>query len=371
MPGPVPGISQLIFYSQHKGGTSVKKTIWFILPILIIAVVLVAVFVGQRNSLSDQLVTMESEKQELTRQLTEADMAARTAQELAENDIAAARQEAAEAAEALTAVTTQRDALQAKSDAAAAQLNNSIRQAQQALDALVGEEASPEKELAKVKEEAAAALADANAKTAAVQAELDAVRAEWNAYQEAAAAAAEENKAQLESALANAEENKAQLESALAAAEEAKAELAALQESTAAQIEAAVAAALTDVQNGKTAVSITDAEGHTAAELDSLSDLAQARLPAGEYILTLILLDSEGGEIARYQLHYVVPAAVEEAAPEAPSAEETAPPEVQEALEATAEEGAKETPAAETEEGAKAPADGEAEETPVPQDEAA
>ena len=62
-----------------------KKSIWIILPIVIIAVVLIAVFIGQRNSLSDQVTQLESDKSALSRQLDEADIAVKTAQELAEN----------------------------------------------------------------------------------------------------------------------------------------------------------------------------------------------------------------------------------------------------------------------------------------------
>ena len=46
-----------------------KKSIWIILPIVIIAVVLVAVFVGQRNTLSDQLAQLQAERSDLSRQL--------------------------------------------------------------------------------------------------------------------------------------------------------------------------------------------------------------------------------------------------------------------------------------------------------------
>ena len=63
-----------------------KKAIWIILPIVIVAIVLVAVFVSQRNALSDQLTQLQAERSELTRQLNEADMAAKTAQELAETN---------------------------------------------------------------------------------------------------------------------------------------------------------------------------------------------------------------------------------------------------------------------------------------------
>ena len=299
-----------------------KKSIWIILPIVIIAVVLVAVFAGQRNSLNDQLLTAETANQELTRQLTEADMAAKTAQELAENDIAAARQQVEEATAALTEMTTQRDALQAKSDAAAAQLNDSIRQAQIALDALIGEEASPEKELAAAKAE----LAD-------TQAELEAVKAEAAAYQEAAA------------------ENKTLLETAQAEAAEAKAALEAAEADTAARIEAAVAAALAEVKAEKTAVTLTDGEGRTVAQLESLAELEGIQLEPGEYTLTLTVISPEGDETAVYAFPYAVtgPEAEEEAQEEAPAEEAAEEPAAQEAPaqeEETPQEEAQESNAA-------------------------
>ena len=38
-----------------------KKSIWIVLPIIIIAIVLVAVFAGQRNTLSAQIAQLESD----------------------------------------------------------------------------------------------------------------------------------------------------------------------------------------------------------------------------------------------------------------------------------------------------------------------
>ena len=54
-----------------------KKSIWIVLPIIIIAIVLVAVFAGPRNTLSAQIEQLESDKASLNKQL--ADAAADTA----------------------------------------------------------------------------------------------------------------------------------------------------------------------------------------------------------------------------------------------------------------------------------------------------
>ena len=150
---------------------------------VIVAVVLVATFAGQRNSLSDK-------NQELTRQLSEADLAVKTTQELAdtrvaavENDLNAAKEqmEEAEAAlneaqTALTAMTAERDDLQAKNTSAVTQLNDGIRQAQQALYALTGEEAGPEKDLREARaqlEETQVLLSSAQEEIASYQQALD------------------------------------------------------------------------------------------------------------------------------------------------------------------------------------------------------
>ena len=49
-----------------------KKSIWIVLPIIIIAIVLVAVFAGQRNTLSTQIAQLEADKADLNKQLSEA-----------------------------------------------------------------------------------------------------------------------------------------------------------------------------------------------------------------------------------------------------------------------------------------------------------
>ena len=66
---------------KQKSAASMKKAVWIVLPIVIIAVVVVAVFAGQSNSLSDQIAQLEADKAALSQDM---DMAVRTAKELAD-----------------------------------------------------------------------------------------------------------------------------------------------------------------------------------------------------------------------------------------------------------------------------------------------
>lgn len=304
-----------------------KKTIWLVLAVVIVAVVLVATFAGQRNSLSDK-------NQELTRQLSEADLAVKTTQELAdtrvaavESDLNAAKEqmEEAEAAlneaqTALTAMTAERDDLQAKNTSAVTQLNDGIRQAQQALYALTGEEAGPEKDLREARaqlEESQVLLSSAQEEIASYRKELDDARKETKAVNQAL--------------------------------QDVQAELSSLRESIPGQIDEAVTAALSGIEQ----VKITVAQGEereTVLELDSLSALEDADLGPGDYILTLSIFVGDK-ETGRLEFPYTVPAK-DEAPAEAPIEE------------APAEEVAEETAAAEPtqEEAPEAPA----EDTPAP-----
>ena len=45
---------------KAKEKITMKKSIWIVLPIIIIAIVLVAVFAGQRNTLSTQIAQLEA-----------------------------------------------------------------------------------------------------------------------------------------------------------------------------------------------------------------------------------------------------------------------------------------------------------------------
>ena len=70
--------------NQQKNASSMKKALWIVLPILIIAVVVVAVFAGQSNSLSNQIAQLEADKAALSEDM---DMAVRTAQQLADTQV--------------------------------------------------------------------------------------------------------------------------------------------------------------------------------------------------------------------------------------------------------------------------------------------
>ncbi|MBR1585788.1 MAG: hypothetical protein IJ662_09630 [Clostridia bacterium] len=111
-----------------------KKSIWIILLVVIIAAVLIGVFAVQKDTLSTEVARLQSDKDDLTRQLEEVDMAVKTAQELAETMVQ-------EAEDKLTAMTAERDTLQASAEAAATQLDAGIKQLKDTLIALGGEDA--------------------------------------------------------------------------------------------------------------------------------------------------------------------------------------------------------------------------------------
>ncbi len=311
-----------------------KKSIWIILPIVIIAVVLVAVFVGQRNSLSDQVAQLQAERTDLSRQLNEADIAAKTAQELAENNRLAmeekvqeaetriqeaeskiqeaegriqeaegrvqeaedkaleAEGKAQEAVEALSVATTERDELQANANIAAEQLAGSIKQVQDALNVLG---------VSQDENAVAAELEETKAALAAVTNELNAFIADSDA--KAAQAALELQ--QVQDALSVVTYERDQLQAALEATAGQTLELQNLQtrlEEVAAERDALAVA--------KTTASILDTSESVVVEFDSISDLKldQLSLQPGEYTIRILIINAAGNEIGRYDLPYVVAA---------------------------------------------------------------
>ncbi len=297
-----------------------KKSIWIVLPVVIIAVVLVAVFVGQRNSLSDQLAQLQAESSDLSRQLSEADIAAKTAQELAESSRAAmeekvqeaeskiqeaeeraqkaegmaqeAEGKVLEAVEALSVATTERDALQANANTAAEQLSASIKQVQDALTVLGGNlEDKEDVEL----EETKAALT-------AVTAELEALKNEAEAQAEQAALELQ----QAQDALAVVTSERDQLQAAAEAAANQAMELQNLQDTL-----TAVTAERDALAVAKATVQILDASESAVAEYDSISDLklGDLALQPGEYIIRILIVNTAGDEIGHYDLPYAIPAA--------------------------------------------------------------
>lgn len=317
-----------------------KKSIWIVLPVVIIAVVLVAVFVGQRNSLSDQVAQLQAERSDLSRQLSEADMAAKTAQELAETSRAAmeekvqeaetiiqeaeskiqqaeskvqeaedraqkaegmaqeAEGKAQEAVEALSVATTERDALQANANTAAEQLSSSIKQVQDALIVLGGN----------LDDNGDGELEETKAALTAVTAELDALKIEAEA--QAAQAALELQ--QVQDALAVVTSERDQLQAAAETAANQALELQNLQDALTAMTAERDALAV-----AKTTVSILDASESVVAEYDSISDLklGELSLQPGDYLIRILIVNAAGEEIGHYDLPYAV------AAPEASAAE--------------------------------------------------
>lgn len=293
-----------------------KKSIWIVLPIVIIAVVVIAVFIGQRNSLYDQVTQLETEKTDLSRQLDEADIAVKTAQELAEANrvtmeekvqeaedrVMEAEGKAQQAVEALSVATAERDTLQANADAAAVQLSAGIRQVQDALDVLGGTKQDE---------------ADASVQLAEAKAALAAVTAERDELQSAAAGAALELQ-QAQDALAIVTGERDQLQAALEANAAQAAEMQALQDSLAAMTaehdalrEAAQAGA------GKITIRILDSEGNEALAFEDASafKLEDLTLDAGTYTIRFVVCDASGEETAHFDVPYVSAASAPEAAP--------------------------------------------------------
>ncbi|MBR5109220.1 MAG: hypothetical protein IK099_03410 [Clostridia bacterium] len=292
-----------------------KKSIWIVLPIIIIAIVLVAVFAGQRNTLSAQIAQLESDKADLSKQLTAAssdaaalkeaqDQAAALNDKLAEvtskvseaedraaaaeskvaaaeSKVTAAESKAQEVAEQLTSVTTERDTLQTNAAAAAEQLTTGIRQAQTALEALVG---PTEDELSQTKAQLASYVEAYDQATMELQQAQDA----------------------LNTVLGERDELKISLENAAA---------------TISNMESLTEAA----KVAKASVVVTDANGIVVKEYEDISEVLLSELQPGCSI-TIIVYNAAGEKIVEYDVPYIA------AAEETP--EEEAPVE-----EAPAEEG--------------------------------
>lgn len=308
---------KLTYHSiDSKGEDTMKKSIWIVLPIIIIAIVLVAVFAGQRNSLSAQIAQLESDKADLSKQLTEASVDANALKEaqdqaaaltsklteaegkiteaegraaVAESKVSEAESKAIayeskvqEVAEQLTSVTTERDTLQTNAAAAAEQLTTGIRQAQTALEALVG---PTEDELSETK----AALAASEEAVAQVTMELQ------------------------------------QTQDALSAALGERDELKIAYETAAAQI--ADMENLTEAAKvAKASVVVTDADGNVVKEYEDISEVLLSELQPGCSI-TIIVYNAAGEKIVEYSVPYTAlieeaPAAEEAPAEEAPAVEE-------------------------------------------------
>lgn len=274
-----------------------KKMLWLLLVVLIIAVVLVAVMYVQRGNMTDQIQQLESDKTDLNRQLTEFT----TIVEEAEGKIHAAE-------EALSVMTTERDTLQTNAANATAQLTSGLRSVQEALTALNGgKEVDIAQQLAAELSETKEALAAAEADASAMEQELAIAQANM---------------------------------------------------STLAQERDQLLAALENAKVSEAKVLIQNAQGETVLEAADISELKLDDLEAGEYTVTVIVMNAAGEEAARYAFPYAVNAAQEE--PAEPVAEETAAP-AEEAGNAPAKkETAAQEPAAEEE--AEAPV---VEETPA------
>ena len=241
-----------------------KKSVWLVLCVAIIAVVLIAVFASQRNSALDQVKEKDTQLEEKSKQLEEQQIAIETATQLqrsvqAESDLKIKEAEEArekaetasvEATERAQALETQVAQQQASIDTAVEQLRTVARQAQDTITALTGEE---EDATGKALEEA--------------QQELETLKADYEKVT-ADLMAAQDQLAVLRTAVDNAEAGKLD----------------------------------------KTLVRIYNARERVVAEFDDLSLLSEKKLAEGVYTLNVVFFNPAGNEIAQYTLPYIVTA---------------------------------------------------------------
>ena len=293
-----------------------KKSVWLVLCVAIIAVVLIAVFASQRNSALDQVKEKDTQLEEKSKQLEEQQIAIETATQLqrsvqAESDLKIKEAEEArekaetasvEATERAQALETQVAQQQASIDTAVEQLRTVARQAQDTITALTGEE---EDATGKALEEA--------------QQELETLKADYEKVT-ADLMAAQDQLAVLRTAVDNAEAGKLD----------------------------------------KTLVRIYNARERVVAEFDDLSLLSEKKLAEGVYTLNVVFFNPAGNEIAQYTLPYIV------TAQNAAADGEIAPDTAEEAPEADAagEEITEEAPAEDTVEAPAEAPDENGEEVP-------
>ena len=288
-----------------------KKSVWLVLCVAIIAVILIAVFASQRNSALDQVKEKESQLEEKSLQIEEQKIAIETATQLqrsvqleSEQKVKEA-EEAREKAETATVEATERaEALenqvaqqQASIDSAVEQLRSVARQAQATITALTGEE----------EDAAGKALEEAQQELETLKADYEKVTADLMAAQDQLAA----------------------LRSAVDSAEAAKLD--------------------------KTVVRIYNSRGRTVTEFEDLSLLPEKNLAEGVYTLNVLFLNPAGDEIAQYTLPYIVtpqetsvkeesaePETAEGTADAEPAGEEVADAPAEDTVEVPAEEPVRE-----------------------------
>ena len=303
--------------SKQKTVGVLKKAMWVVLPIVIIAVVVIAVFAGQSNSLSDQIAQLESDKAALSRKLDEADMAVRTAQELSESERVALNEQI-EAADAR--------ALEAESKAEAAETK--IQEAEtkvQAAETKIQEAETKAQAAEAQAQEAAVALSDMTTARDQLQEEKDQITDGIRQVQSAlsilvsddtvnqlkeaqqALAAVTLERDELQNAVATLEKERDELQRAVEAAASQAAELQTVQEALAAVTEerdGLIAAAKETAQSVRMVVS--DAAGNAVQELEELTALNQLKLEAGSYTVTVSLLNANGEATAQTSFPYTV-----------------------------------------------------------------
>ena len=251
---------------KQKNTGILKKAIWVVLPVVIVAAVVIAVFAGQSSSLSDQIAQLESDKAALSRKLDEADMAVRTTQELAENERNTLNEQIAAA------------------DARATEAEARI----QAAEALA--------------QEADAKVQEAEGRVLAAQAETEQVSAQLTDMT-IARDALQTEKAQITDGIK-------QVQSALGALvpDDTAAQLQQAQEALSALKEErdSLQAELDSVTIASTKIRVTGDENNAVKELNDLAELSETGLPAGPYTVFVTLLNAAGEEITQYCFPYTI-----------------------------------------------------------------
>ena len=301
--------------SSKKNTTSpVTKALWIVLPIVIIAAVVVAVFAGQSNSLTDQIAKLEADKQAISQDM---DAAVRSAQEKSD-----------------TQLSNMNEQLEA-ADAKALDLEAQI----QAANALAADAEARAKEA-----EAKAQEAEAKAQTAETrmqEAEAKAQSAEEKAQSaEAKAGSAEAQAVEAATAITNLTQERDQLKSekdeitdGIKDVQNALNLL--VGDDTALQLQEAQAALAAmslerdELQNALIAltnerddlveeldraannaivreigVTVREADGSDSTHWDSISDMNLAELPAGDYTITVVVWNVLNQELAEYSFSY-------------------------------------------------------------------
>ena len=244
---------------KPKAIVVLKKAIWVILPVFIIAAVVIAVYAGQSNSLSDQIAQLEKDKAALSRKLDEADMAVRTAQELADTERNSLNQQ-------IAAADARANDAESRVQAAEAQIQDANTKIQEAEGRVLAAQAETK--------QVSAQLTDMTIARDALQGEKDQITDGIKQVQSALGAlVADDTAAQLRQLTEERDQLKAELESTRIA---------------------------------MTKIRVTGDDNNAFKDLADLDELSQTGLPAGQYTVSVSLLNAAGEPIAQYSFPYTI-----------------------------------------------------------------